>query len=50
MDEKVIEIGTVSPEDVLNVIDNSKGAFVSGQDKETQGLDEKRKAKQNRKV
>lgn len=41
MDEKVIEIGTVSPEDVLNVIDNSKGAFVSGQDKETQGLDEK---------
>ena len=31
MEEKVIEIGTVSPEDVLNDIDNSKGASVSGQ-------------------
>ena len=43
MEEKVIEIGTVSPEDVLNDIDNSKGAFVSGQDKDAQGFDKKEK-------
>lgn len=43
MEEKVIEIGTVSPEDVLNDIDNSKGTSASGHNMQDQEFDETRK-------
>lgn len=43
MEEKVIEIGTVSPEDILNDINNSKGASASGPDMEDHRFDETKK-------